>query len=71
MEEGSTPGLLEFTGLEQALNLINNSGELLPDFGAGAIEWGSYEFKTMNRAREEFGRLRQRDKKKDNDPDIH
>ena len=71
MEEGSTPGLLEFTGPEQVLNLINNSGELLLDFGAEAIEWGNYEFKTMDQVREEFGRLRQRDKKKDKDPDIH
>ena len=38
MEEGNTPSLIGFTGPEQVLNLINNSGEFLLDFGAEAIE---------------------------------
>jgi hypothetical protein len=69
MEEGSTPGLLEYLGLDQVLNIIDNSGDLLLEFGTEAIEWGNYEFKTLDQVRDEFDRLRQGNDKKD--PDVH
>jgi hypothetical protein len=73
MEEGSMPGLLEHSGPEQVLNLIDDSGEFLLGFGAEAIEWGNYEFKTMDQVREEFDRIKQADKEKENDrdPELH
>ncbi|MEW6145012.1 MAG: hypothetical protein AB1598_08360 [Thermodesulfobacteriota bacterium] len=71
MEEGSIPGLLEHSGPEHLLNMINDSGEFLLRFGREAIEWGSYEFKTMDQVREEFERLRQGDKKKDTEREWH
>ena len=43
LEEGSTPTLLEYSGLEQVLNLINQAGEALFAFGRKAIEEGNYE----------------------------
>ena len=70
-EEGSTPNLLEYSGLEQVLNLINNAGDALLAFGIEAIESGDYEFKTMEQVREEFGRIRTSDRKKDDDPETH
>lgn len=70
-EEGSTPTLLEYSGLGQVLNLINNAGDALLAFGMGAIESGDYEFKTMEQVREEFGRIRSGDRKKNEDPETH
>jgi len=70
MEEGSMPVLLEHSGPEYLLNMINDSGEFLLGFGRDAIEWGSYEFKTMDQVTEEFEKLRQGNKK-DMDPERH
>jgi hypothetical protein len=71
MEEGSIPALLEHSGPEYLLNMIDDSGEFLLGFGREAIEWGNYEFKTMDQVREEFDRLRQEDKKKPTEPERH
>ena len=71
MEEGSMPGLLERSGPEQILTLIDDSGESFLGFGAEAIEWGNHEFKTMDQVTEEFERIRQADKENDGDPDLH
>ena len=71
MEEGSMPGLLEHSGPDQILNLIDDSGEFLLGFGAEAIEWGNYEFKTMDQVREEFEEIKQADKKNNRDPELH
>lgn len=71
MEEGSIPGLLEHSGPEQVLDLIDGSGEFLLGLGAEAIEWGNYEFKTMDQVREEFEEIKQADKKNDGDPELH
>ena len=58
MEEGSMPGLLEYSGPEYLLDMIDNSGEFILGFGAQAIEWGNYEFKTMDEVRDEFDKLK-------------
>lgn len=71
MEEGSMPGLLEYSGPEHLLKIIDDSGELLLAFGTEAIEWGNYEFQTMDHVREEFEKLKERDKKKDPEPERH
>ena len=71
MEEGSMPGLLEHSGPEHILSMIDGSGEFLLGFGAEAIEWGNYEFKTMDQVREEFERIKQVDKKNDMEPELH
>lgn len=70
-EEGSIPNLLEYSGLEQVLNLINNAGGALLAFGTEAIESGDYEFKTMEQVREEFARIRDGHRKKNEDPETH
>lgn len=71
LEEGSTPTLLEYSGLEQVLNLINNAGEALFAFGREAIEAGNYEFKTMDQVKEEFKKIRTGDKKRQKGPVKH
>lgn len=71
MEEGSMPGLLDHTGPEYLLDMINNSGDFLLSFGANAIEWGSYEFKTMDEIREEFESLNPGGKKDGVKPPQH
>ncbi len=70
-DEGTTPSLLEYNSLEYVLGIIDNSGEILLSFGAEAIEWGNYEFKTMDQVNHEFGRIRKNDKKRIPDPEIH
>jgi hypothetical protein len=67
MEEGSTPALIQYMGLEQVLKLIDNSGEVLLELGAEAIVWGNYEFKTLDVVRDEFDKLRRGDNKKVSD----
>ncbi len=71
MEEGSVPGLLEHSGPEYLLRMIDESGEFLLGFCSEAIEWGNYEFKTMDQVNREFGRIRKNDKKRIPDPEIH
>lgn len=71
MEEGSMPGLLEHTGPEYLIDMIDRSGDFLLGFGAHAIEWGNYEFKTMDQVREEFGRLNRGAKKNEVEPQRH
>ena len=71
MEEGSMPDLLEHSGPEQILTLIDDSGEPLLGFGAEAIEWGNYEFETMDQVREEFEKIKQEDEENDRDPELH
>jgi len=71
LEEGSTPTLLEYSGLEQVLNLINQSGEALLAFGREAIEAGNYEFKTMERVKDEINKIRKEDKKRQKEPVKH
>lgn len=70
-DEGTTPTLLEYNSLEYILGMIDNSGELLLGFGAEAIEWGNYEFKTMDQVNHEFGKIRKNGKKRIPDPEIH
>jgi hypothetical protein len=65
MEEGSTPGLLEYIGTKQVLRIIDNSGDVLLEFGAEAIEWGNYEFKTLDQVRDEFDSVRKFNGKKE------
>lgn len=71
MEEGSMPGLLEHTGPEYLLDMIDNSGEFLLGFCADAIEWGNYEFQTMDQVREEFDKLNPAGKSKEKEPQRH
>jgi len=70
-EEGSMPGLLEYTGPEYLLGMIDNSGEILLGIGAEAIEWENYEFKTMEQVREEFERLSSDSKIREKEPRRH
>jgi hypothetical protein len=51
--------------------MIDNSGEYLLGFGADAIEWGNYEFKTMDQVREEFEKLSPAGKSKEKKPQQH
>ncbi len=71
LEEGSTPALLEYSGIEQVLNLINNAGDALFAFGREAIEAGNYEFKTMDQVEEEFRKIRTADRKRQKDRVKH
>jgi len=57
LDEGSAADLMEYYGPEYVISLINNAGEALLIFGTGAIESGSYEFKTMEQVREEFRQI--------------
>jgi len=67
MDEGSTANLIEYSGLDQVLILINNVGEALLNFGTESIESGNYEFRPMEDVRAEFDKFRNIDKKEEND----
>lgn len=71
MEEGSMPVLLEHSGPEYLLDMIDGSGDILLGFGAHAIEWGNYEFKTMDEVRDEFKRINHSGKKSEVKPPRH
>ena len=71
MEEGSMPGLLEHSSPEYLLDIIDGSSGYLLGFGAQAIEWGNYEFKTMDEVREEFETLNPVNKRKEVKPPQH
>jgi len=67
MDEGSTANLIEYSGLDQVLILINNVGEALLNFGTESIDSGNYEFRPMEDVRAEFDKLRNIDKKEETD----
>ena len=63
LDMGSTANLIEYSGPEHVLSVIDNAGEALLTLGKAAIESGEYEFKTMQEVSEEFRRIREGDKK--------
>lgn len=63
LDSGSTANLIEYSGPEQVLGVIDNAGDALLTLGKAAIESGEYEFKTMEEINEEFRKIREGDKK--------
>lgn len=57
LDEGSSADLVEYYGPEYVISLMNNAAEGLLIFGTGAIESGTYQFKTMEQVTEEFNQL--------------
>ena len=62
LDQGSTPNLIDYSGPEYVLSVIDNAGEGLLALGKAAIESGEYEFKTMDQVNDEFRRIRDGDK---------
>ena len=65
LDQGSIPNLIDYSGPEYVLSVIDNAGEGLLALGRAAIESGEYEFKTMDQVNEEFRKIREGDKKDD------
>lgn len=65
LDQGSTPNLIEYSGPDQVLAVIDSAGEALLTLGSAAIESGDYEFNTMEEITEEFRKIREGDKKSD------
>ena len=68
LDKGSTAQLIEYSGPDQVLSVIENAGEALLTLGKAAIESGDYEFKTLDEVLEEFRKIRESDKKGKGEP---
>ena len=71
LEEGSIPALLEYSSIEQVMDIVDGSGEALLTLGTEAIEAGNYEFKRAEEVNKEFARIRSADRKRNKPPERH
>lgn len=71
LDEGSIPTLLEYSSVEQVLNIVDGSAEALLALGTEAIEAGTYEFKRAEEVNREFAKIRSADRKRNKPPERH